>query len=370
MSKNDLLNMYSVLKYVDSEARYERFSNLLKKLSYMGVPIELRLNLMENISSGESNFFIIEHLASKIEKIPEYIAILKDILGDDWKLFILQNPSILNINYVRISTVLNVLTKYMDINSISSMLKLKGSILFDINVESLEQTIRACTNADLNQIIPKIICSAELLPENYCNAKNILKLLGDLGVNNNELKNINVQDLFFFSYDDFKNSIDVLKKLHASDYEIISIIKSGIKIYGYNIEANALVDMFNRHKVDVAKIKDYILSNLEVLFSKSENTINILNMMYSSLFEEDCNTIIYGNPNVLALQYKTFKNNIKTLLNIWPDPEVCYKIIMSNNTILAANNGEILKFIKKMSEFGFDKNQCKLLLFNGNNFNY
>ncbi len=296
-------------------------------------------------------------------------AILKDILGGDWKPFVLQNPSILNINYVKISTVLNVLTRYMDIISIGSMLKLKGSAMFDINAESLEQTICACVNADLSHIIQSIIYQAEFLPENYCNAKNILKILSDLGVNKEELKSSDMQNLFFFSHDNFKNSIDLLKKLHVNNYEIISVIKSGVKIYEYNVVASALVDTFNKHKLDVAKIKNYMLSNLEVLFSNGENTMNILNMMYSSLFEEDCNNIIYKNPNVLALQYKKFKNNIKTLLNIWPDPEVCYKIIMSNNTILAANNDEILKYIKKMSECGFDKNQCKMLLFSGNNFN-
>ena len=185
----------------------------IKILEEMGANLQYIINMLSNnfipnpnkllefrdLMSKESfsDIQILKILGHKYVNINEFNktntsisnAILKDILGDDWKLFILQNPSILNINYVRISTVLNVLTKYMDINSISSMLKLKGSILFDINVESLEQTIRACTNADLNQIIPKIICSAELLPENYCNAKNILKLLGDLGVNNDDPKN-------------------------------------------------------------------------------------------------------------------------------------------------------------------------------------
>ena len=296
-------------------------------------------------------------------------AILKDILGDDWKLFTLQNPSIINIDYVKISTVLNILTKYMDLNSIGSMLKLKGSAMFDINIESIEQTIRACINADLNHIIPKIICQAELLPENYCNASNILKTLSNLGISNAELKDINIQNLFFFSHDDFKNSIDVLKKLHLSNDEIIQVIKSGAKIYEYNIEANAIVDIFNKHKLDFVKIKDYILSNLEILFNKSESTLNILNTMYSSMFEEDCNDIIYKNSNILALQYKIFKNNIKTLLTIWPNPEVCYKIIISNNTILAANNGEITKYVKKIKECGFDKSQCAMLLFHGGNFN-
>ena len=161
----------------------------------------------------------------------------------------------------------------------------------------------------------------------------------------------------------------MLKKLHLSNDEIIQVIKSGAKIYEYNIEANAIVDIFNKHKLDFVKIKDYILSNLEILFNKSESTLNILNTMYSSMFEEDCNDIIYKNSNILALQYKIFKNNIKTLLTIWPNPEVCYKIIISNNTILAANNGEITKYVKKIKECGFDKSQCAMLLFHGGNFN-
>ncbi len=348
-------------------------------LSSNSIPNPNKLLEFRSVMSKESfsDTQILQILGHKYVNINEFNkinanisnAILKDILGDDWKLFTLQNPSIINIDYVKISTVLNILTKYMDLNSIGSMLKLKGSAMFDINIESIEQTIRACINADLNHIIPKIICQAELLPENYCNASNILKTLSNLGISNAELKDINIQNLFFFSHDDFKNSIDVLKKLHLSNDEIIQVIKSGAKIYEYNIEANAIVDIFNKHKLDFVKIKDYILSNLEILFNKSESTLNILNTMYSSMFEEDCNDIIYKNSNILALQYKIFKNNIKTLLTIWPNPEVCYKIIISNNTILAANNGEITKYVKKIKECGFDKSQCAMLLFHGGNFN-
>lgn len=252
MSKNDLLNTYSVLKYVDSEARYERFSNLLKKLSYMGVPIELRLNLIENISSGESNFFIIEHLTSKIEKIPEYIAILRECM----------------------------------LSTIETTNVLLQAPLLSYNVKNVKKMIDIYINLGISQKELKtlILDNPNILNYESLNSMKIIKTFISLGMNLEEIRDLVIKtasdEIFtFLDFNIMKNQsiIDRLKEYGFENKEIIALVKKDHHI----LISNHLVDLVLAHlnSFDIPKstIKAIILDSPILLYSKSiENSLNVI----------------------------------------------------------------------------------------------
>ncbi len=252
MPKNDLLKTYSVLTYVDSEARYERFSNILKKLSSIGIPIELRLNLMESISSGESCFFIIEHLASKIEKIPEYMAIFRECM--------LSNAEITNV--------------------------LLQAPLLSYNVKNVKHMIDIYTNLGIpkEELKALIIDNPNILNYESPNSARIIKTFISLGMNLEEIKDLVIKtasdEIFtLLDFNIMKNQsiIERLKEYGFENSEIVALVKKDHHVLISNYLVDLVLGHMNSFDMPKSTIKAIILDSPILLYSKSiENSLNVI----------------------------------------------------------------------------------------------
>ena len=273
MPKDELLRSYSVLKYIDSEARYERFSNLLKKLSFIGVPLNMRLNLMENISAGNSNFLVIEHLASKIEKIPEYMAIFKGcIFSNAETVYVLLQTPLLSYTAKNVKSMIDI---YLNL---------------DIKKEELKTLI---------------IENPNVLNYESINTIRIVRLFTSLGMDLKDLKELVIKtssdSIFaFFDFNIIKDQfiIEQLKSYGFENSDIVNLVKKDHHVLISDNLVNLMLEHMSSFDIPKSTIKAIIMDAPTLLYSKS--IINSLNVIHAHNLKKYMKMLIYKDQKLFV----------------------------------------------------------------------